>query len=110
MSIEQTEVIDAIGINDLTGDVILTITDYFEWINNDPKHLNLIQEKLNTYLRFIESGEIINAYPDAKNRAVLIDVIYKYPLVKEAIIFYNQVALIIENAGVKFTHRLFLDQ
>jgi len=109
MSIEQIGEIDAIGINNLTGNVVLTIIDHFEWINNDSEHLNLLQEKLNSYLKFVESGEIFEAYPNAKNRVITIEVVYKYQPVEKAFIFYNQVESIIENAGIKFSHRLLLE-
>ena len=107
MSVDQTNVVDAIGVDNATGDVVLTITDHLEWTGSDNEHLFLLQEKLNTYLRFVESGEMLETYPDAKGRAVLIDVVYKYPLSQPAQVFYNQVAQIVEDAGMKLRHRLF---
>lgn len=107
MSVDQTNVVDAIGIDDAMGDVVLTITDHLEWSESDNDHLLLLQDKLNTYLRFIESGEMLEAYPTAKGRSVLIDVVCKYPLSQQAQGFYSQVAQIIEGAGMKFRHRLF---
>lgn len=107
MSIAQTNIIDAIGVDNATGDVVLTITDHFEWTENNNEHLLLLQEKLNAYLRFVESGEIVKAYPNAKNRAILIDVVCKYPLNQQAQGFYSQVAQIVEGAGIKLQWRLF---
>lgn len=107
MSVDQTNVVDAIGIDDVIGDVVLTITDQLEWSESDNDHLLLLQEKLNTYLRFVESGEMLEAYPIAKGRSVLIDVVCKYPLSQQAQEFYSQVAQIIESAGMKLRHRLF---
>lgn len=80
MSVDQTNVIDAIGIDNVTGDLVLTIADHREWKECSNEHLLLLQEKLNTYLRFVESGEISQTYMDAKDRSVLIDVVCKYPL------------------------------
>ena len=77
MSIDQTNVVDAIGVDNATGDVVLTIADHLEWTGSDNEHLLLLQEKLNTYLSFVESGELLEAYPDAKGRTVLIDVVCK---------------------------------
>ncbi|WP_261334802.1 DUF6572 domain-containing protein [Rhizobium leguminosarum] len=78
MSLDQTNVVDAIGVDDATGELVLTITDHLEWTGSDKEHLLLLQEKLNTYLGFVESGEMLETYPDAKGRAVLIDVVCKY--------------------------------
>lgn len=107
MSVDQTNVIDAIGVDSATGEVVLTIADHLEWTESDNDHLLLLQEKLNTYLSFIESGEMLETYPDAKGRAVLIDIVCKYPMSQQAQGFYNQVGRIVEGAGMKFRHRLF---
>ena len=55
MGVEQTTVIDAIGIDQVSGAVHLTIADALAW---DAAHLRLLQEKLNAYLAFVESGEL----------------------------------------------------
>lgn len=72
MSVDQINVVDFIGVDNSTGHVVLTITDHIEWIDGDSEHLLLLQEKLNTYLSFVESGEILETYPDAKDRPVLL--------------------------------------
>ncbi|MBY5520356.1 hypothetical protein HFO42_05630 [Rhizobium leguminosarum] len=107
MSLDQTNVVDAIGVDDATGELVLTITDHLEWTGSDKEHLLLLQEKLNTYLGFVESGEMLETYPDAKGRAVLIDVVCKYLPSQHAQGFYNKVAQIVEGAGIKLQHRLF---
>ena len=94
MSVDQTGVVDAIGVNDSSGEVVLTITDHLEWGNNE--HLLLLQEKLNTYLGFVESGEILNTYADANGRGVLINVVCKYPPDESAVSFFNQVSSVVE--------------
>ncbi|WP_259666247.1 DUF6572 domain-containing protein [Rhizobium lentis] len=107
MSLDQTNVVDAIGVDDATGELVLTITDHLEWTVRVDEHLLLLQEKLKSYLRFVESGEMLEVYPDAKGRAVLIDVVCKYPPSQLALGFYNQVAKIVDGAGIKLQHRLF---
>jgi hypothetical protein len=62
MGVQQTTVIDAIGIDKVTGAVHLTIADALEW---GASHLRLLQEKLNAYPAFVESGELHSAYPSA---------------------------------------------
>ncbi|MDR0275686.1 MAG: hypothetical protein LBI48_10210 [Burkholderiaceae bacterium] len=106
MSIDQTNVVDIIGTDNETRDVVLFITDHLMWSENLNEHLLLLQEKLNTYLSFVESGELLERYPNAKDRAVLIDVVCKYPPSQQAQGFCNQAAQIIEGAGMKlrFSH------
>lgn len=105
MSIDQTGVVDAIGVDDSSGEVVLTITDQFEWGDNE--HLLMLQEKLNTYLSFVESGEILDTYPDSKGRNVLISLVCKYPPDENGLGFLNQVSGIVEGAGMKFSYQVF---
>ncbi|MDR2838508.1 MAG: hypothetical protein LBV49_08135 [Azonexus sp.] len=107
MSVDQTNVVDAIGIDNVTGDVIITITDHLGWSENESEHLLLLQEKLNAYLIFIEGGQLLDTYPNAKGRAVLIDIVCKYPLSQRAQGFCDQVTQIIEGAGMKLRLSLF---
>lgn len=104
MSIDQVEIIDSIGVDDSTEQVVLTISDHLEWDNN---HLSLLQEKLSAYLRFVESGEILSSYPNAKGREVRIDVMCKYPPNQDAEEFLKQASSIFERAGMKFNCQVF---
>jgi hypothetical protein len=67
MSVEQTDVVDIISIDRETGHVVLTISDHLDW-SDSVGHQAILQKKLNTYLAFIESGEILGQCPKAKNR------------------------------------------
>jgi hypothetical protein len=104
MSIDQTGVVDAIGVDGSTGQVVLTISDHLEW---DKNHFMLLQEKLNTYLSFVESGELLGSYPNAKGREVLINVVCKYAPDQNAKGFLSQVNGIVEGAGMKFNCLVF---
>ena len=57
MSVENSQVIDAISINPQDV-VVLTISDHLEW-DEENEHLLLLQNKINAYLGVIESGEKI---------------------------------------------------
>lgn len=101
MTIEQTQIVDMIFVNKNTGELLLVISDHLDWEQDVHPHLMLLQEKLNTYLSFVESGEILEAYPDSKGRNIVITVVGKYPLGEAAIDFFTQAASIIEEAGMK---------
>ena len=100
MSIEDLETVDFIGIEN-NEKVVLTISDHLEW---DQEHLLLLQEKLNLYLSFIESGEIFESYPDAKGKAVKINVVCKHQPTEEALAFMGNVSSVISQAGFEFGH------
>ena len=107
MSIEQTDVVDAIGVQQESGEVFLTITDHLDWKGGNQNHLLLLQEKVNTYLAFVESGELLETYPDAKDRAVVINIVGKYPLSDEARQFIKQASSVISGAGMKLNFEPF---
>lgn len=105
MTIEQPKTIDFISVEPATNEVILSISDHLEWDDLN-EHLFLLQEKLNIYLSFVESGEILQSYPAAKGRTVVIDLIYKHSPNRQAKDFLDRVASLIHDAGLKFKHRL----
>jgi len=105
MSVEETSVIDIIGI-DQTGQVVLTISDHLDW-SDTIAHQKVLQEKLNRYLAFVESGEIIESYPDARNRTVAFRVVFKFPPDASGRSFLNKVEAVIESAGFTWRDEVF---
>ncbi len=100
MSIEQTDVVDFINFNEAENEVVLTISDHLEWGNNVNEHLFLLQEKINSYLRFIESGELLESYPNANGRSSVINIVGKYPLNEKAKAFVDQIKSILSDVGM----------
>jgi hypothetical protein len=64
MTISQTNVIDIVGIEEPTQRVVLTVVDHLSW-EDEEGHYRALTNKLNAYLHFIESGELLKRYPDA---------------------------------------------
>ena len=69
MSLDQSNVIDALGIEEASGRVILVIRNEAPW-DGSAAQLFLLQEKLNAYLSFALDGEMAGAYPDFAQRPV----------------------------------------
>jgi hypothetical protein len=69
VSLGQPNVIDALGIDEASGRVILIIRHDAPWEGSDAQ-LYQLQEKLNAYLSFALDGEMAEAYPDFANRPV----------------------------------------
>ena len=96
-----------VGISRVSGKVILTVSDHLAWDAQEHEHLMLLQEKIKTYLRFVESGEIYQEYPDARNRQVLIEIVGKYPLSEKAKAFYAAVEVVVKQSGFEIGFELF---
>ena len=105
MSIEQANTVDFVSIDDATGDALLTISDHLPW-DEEEAHLLLLQDKLNSYLRFIESGEISRRFPQTAGRALKIAVVGKYPLSPRAAIVFERVKTTIQEAGFSLQFKL----
>ena len=104
MTIDQSEVIDIIGFDEVSA--TLVISDHLEWDQENEKLL-LLQEKLNKYLAFIESGELLEKYPEAEGKEVELQLVSKYvPNTELAKHFLSKVSEVISGAGFQFSHEI----
>jgi hypothetical protein len=101
MSIEQTNTVDFVSIDETSGEALLTISDHLAWDENESAHLELLQNKLNAYLRFIESGELAREFPQISGRNVAIDLVSKFPLSVQAKLFIERASKTIRDAGFR---------
>jgi len=106
MSVEQTDSIDVISIDKQTGEVILTVSDHLEW-SDIVKHQTILQAKLNAYLRFVESGEILQRHPRAKDRRIVFCVVFKFAPDQKGRDFLARARQVVESAGIEFRQELF---
>ncbi|OCG41486.1 DUF6572 domain-containing protein [Gilliamella sp. Bif1-4] len=95
MTIEDLNKVDMIGIPKENESIVsLGFTDHLSWHKGKEieEHLFLIQEKINSYIRFVESGEIYKSFPAAKGRdKFLIEICFKYKIPKECLNFLMKV-------------------
>jgi hypothetical protein len=107
MPIDKTNKIDFWWRDEERGLAVLAISDHLDWNHAPGEHLMLLQEKLNHYLYFIESGKMMQIKPTMKGLPVVIQVIGKYPLSEDARKFYRLTGETIANAGVSLEFQLF---
>lgn len=106
MSISDSNVIDMVGIpSDDPTVVVLGISDHLEWGEKTYEHLSLMQEKINCYLRFIESGEIYSSFPSSKGKRPIIEILAKFEINDDrARNFMTNAKQILGEAGVELKH------
>lgn len=102
MTVEQTSVVDIAYIDRETAIVHLGITDHLQW---DGEHLLVLQEKINCYLSFVESGEIFVTLPEAEGKCIQIELIAKYKPTEEALHFFGHAEAFLRQEGIGFAHR-----
>src|ERR1041384_1139062 len=101
MPVDNPGVGDIVGFSPTKDLVVLTIADHLEW-SDSHQHLTMLQDKLNRYLAFIESGELLREFPDAEGLPVRIDVVFKHPPSRQGEDFLKQADAIIVKAGFAF--------
>ena len=76
MSIVDTQKIDSLGAKE--NEVGLLISDHLDWDNTD-SHLELLRDKLNTYLTFCLDGQLERQFPESSGKEITIRIISKFP-------------------------------
>ncbi|WP_157141364.1 MULTISPECIES: DUF6572 domain-containing protein [Enterobacteriaceae] len=101
------EKIDSISIpNDNRNTVSLGISDHLTWDDSIGEHLYKLQEKINAYIDFIESGEIYEAFPASKDTELkIIDIYFKYDPAGEAISFLEQVSNVLQSINIELSYQ-----
>ncbi|MEL7570772.1 MAG: DUF6572 domain-containing protein [Eubacteriaceae bacterium] len=79
MSVIDTNKIDGMGISKDGKKLILLITDHLDW-NNEYDHLSKLQEKINSYIGFLENKQYNEIYPDKEFSSYFIEVHFKYEI------------------------------
>ena len=78
MSVCETNVIDIMAQSkENSMELKLVITDHLDW-EEEQQHLLMLQEKINTYLGFIEAKEYMDTYRGLTFESFLIDIRFKY--------------------------------
>ncbi|ORM83964.1 hypothetical protein HA38_16740 [Pantoea allii] len=90
MSIEEINKIDFINTSNEDDElVLLGITDHLSWGDDVNEHLLLLQDKVNAYLNFILSGQMIELFPAACGKSKFcIQVFLSFYHRKKLMIFY----------------------
>ncbi|MEP7015056.1 MAG: DUF6572 domain-containing protein [Verrucomicrobiota bacterium] len=100
----RPKVVDFAGVRRADSRCVLTLSDHLRW--DDPDQVSQLQDKLNEYLAFIESGEIYQTYPDAREREIEIQDVCKHlPTEGDGIPFIEHASEEIRRAGIHFAVR-----
>jgi hypothetical protein len=112
MPVTDPKTIDMWGIPKWDNNkIILGIADHLEWGDKTEQgeHLLVLQEKINNYIAFIESGEIYTEIPGALGKSSVIRVQGKYELPEQGVLFIDRVAQTLKEAGIGFEFVLKAD-
>ena len=97
MSVEQPDKIDGAGVDKVTGAVVLTISDHLPW---DDRHLDILEAKLASYVRYIESGQCAEQFPSTPGQRI--DLFLLHRPTDPGHRFLNQAVLALKGRGISF--------
>ena len=102
MSVDEPNIIDFVSTaEDRT--VTVSVSDHLPW-DTESEHLTHLQAKLNRYLDFINSGELVDQFPEAADHRPLIRIHFMHAPTPAAERFLARVSAAIEQEGVGFTY------
>lgn len=108
MTVEQLDVVDITSVDARTGHVVLTISDHLDW-TDVVQHQVILQKKLNAYLGFVESGELLKQFPGAEGRPVRLNIVFRYLPNESAIEFLNRAKSVVNEAGFELKHEVLAE-
>src|SRR5687767_9547614 len=83
MTVENCEVVDLVSVDPLSGIIFLSMVEERDW-GSEGKLLPNLEAKLNTYLEYIEGGQLGKDYPDLVGKPVMFRLHYMHePSVRE---------------------------
>lgn len=103
MSVTDTNIIDMWGIPKWDNSkIVLGISDHLGWADKTEQgeHLQLLQDKINKYVAFIESGEIYTEIPGALGKSPIIRVLGKHELSEQGELFIDSATGVLKEAGI----------
>jgi hypothetical protein len=102
VAIDNPETIDIMSTSP-TGELVLTISDHLDWSDTKGHQLTL-QQKLNGYSRFIESGEVYEHRPHAVGSNIVISVVGQFEPDLAGRDFLEKAGATIKGAGFGFKY------
>lgn len=105
MAIENAMVVDETHINEEAKRVFLVIVDELSW-DNENEHLKMLEDKVNSYIKFYRSGQVLQLYPESEDYEVVITAVFKEELSEYAKVVASELGKSIENLGLSFVYNI----
>jgi hypothetical protein len=101
MSVEQSDVIDGLGLRADGAAVEMLISDHLEW--DGEQHLQLLAAKVEAYADAAMSGQLVESYPPAEGKQVCIKLVWQHVPNSDAVRFLEAVEQQLSAVGIEFT-------
>ncbi len=78
LNVERTDTIDGLAFDKETKNLILLLADGMDW-SDENRHLFFLQEKLNSYIQYVETRQYESKYPDVEKIEFRVCFLFKEP-------------------------------
>jgi hypothetical protein len=115
MTVDRKGIVDWLGLEKGTGHVVLTVVDDLDW-SDEKSHVLALQEKLNTYLVFIESGEVFERLAEdvgktvSRSTPIKVSILARYPPPDRGRAFVEHAKGVFSGAGFGLTFKVVPEQ
>lgn len=89
MSVVESSIVDGMGLAD-NGKMKMLITDHLDW-DEEYEHLLILQEKINAYIGFCESGQYKDIYANEEIRHIVFEIHFLFEPTQNAYKFLEQI-------------------
>ena len=105
MAIDDPNVIDGMALNKENNALVLLLTDHLPWdgenVLSEFDHLYFLQDKINAYISYLESGQYTETYSTEQIAFAIIEIHFKYTITENCEKFLNEVQNQIGQFGIK---------
>lgn len=99
MSVTEGNMLDGVAMDE-EGALRLLITDHLDW-ENEYEHLYALQNKMNAYIHYCESGQYRQFTQDQEPKYAVIEIHFLYEPTETAVEFLNNVQEQVGGMGIK---------
>ena len=107
MSVRDVDIVDYVYLDDDTQTPVLVVSDPLSWKPpEDETHLEMLRDKLNAQIAFVETGQIRGVWPGYQGGLVRVEVVARHALNKAAEEFYGAAKRIMTQANMDLQFHL----
>lgn len=104
MTVSQLDVIDFVAQKPDTNEIYFIIVDHLAW--DAEGHIDMLKSKVAMYVDYLHSDALLEAYPDAKEKNIVIELLYGEQPTSHALDAFALFTTMGHEMNFRFAHRL----
>ena len=101
MTLDKTGQVDLVAQRE--AEVRLVIVDHLDWAD-ELEHFRLLQDKLNAYIAFFETGQLFESHPESRGKSASIHIAFQHtPTSHAEEHLLRPASTVVESVGLSLT-------